>query len=247
MLRWKARYKVSLQFFAPKGADGKSVQIPLALRRTVKWLPQIGDIFPDFVVNTTAGKLKFWDWAEGSWTFFFSHPAAYTPVCTTEMGAIAKRRQDFEALGVKALSLTGSTVDEQIEWHRDIETVYDAPIWFPSACDPVGSLTALFGMNHDKESAQWPIRKSFILDQNMRIKMIFEYPVYVGRSIEETLRVIEALQLVDRAGVGTPADWFPNDPVIIPDEMAESEVMHKFGGQSRQVLPYLRLAPAKCV
>ena len=232
---------MSIQFFSPRGADGRNMRIPSAYRRSVKWLPQIGDIFPNFAVDTTQGALDLWDWSAGSWTFLFSHPAASTPVCTTELGAISGNKDDFNALGVKALGLTGSTVQEQLDWHKEIEAFFDTEVWFPTAADPEGRLAALFGMRHDEEHKTWPIRKSFILDPQMRIRMIFEYPIFIGRSIEETLRVVEALQLRDRTGAATPADWQELDPVIIPDSRCELDVMRDFGVGSHYLLPYLRV------
>jgi peroxiredoxin (alkyl hydroperoxide reductase subunit C) len=217
------------------------MRIPSTYRRSVKWLPQIGDIFPNFVANTTQGELNFWDWSDGNWTFLFSHPAARTPVCTTELGAISENEDDFKALGVKALGLTGSTIEEQLGWHEEIEAFFNTDVWFPTAADPGGQLAALFGMRHDQEHKTWPIRKSFILDPRMRIRMIFEYPIFIGRSIEETLRVVEALQLRDRTGAATPADWQEFDPVIIPDNRSERDVLRDFGTDSHYLLPYLRV------
>ena len=229
------------QFFGPKDADGQTVSIPSALRRTVKWLPKIGDIFPSFAVDTTEGRLKFWEWAEGSWVFLFSHPAACTPVCTTELGTLAVFGDDFKKLGVKALGLTSSSVDDQLAWHADIEKLYNAPIWFPTAEDPNGQLAPLFGMCHEKEHATWPIRKSFVLDPQMRIRMIFEYPIYIGRSIEETLRVISALQESERTGAAIPADWYDGDSVIVLDNTPESEIVREYRARSKYLLPYLRM------
>lgn len=236
---------MGLQFFAPQGADGLNMQLPLAFKRTVRWLPQIGDIFPDFTVDTTQRRLKFWDWAEDSWTFLFSHPAACTAVCTTELGALARTQSDYADLGAKVLGLTSSTIDEQTDWHKQVERLYNAQVWFPTAFDPDAKLTSLFGMCHAKEHRSFPIRKSFILDPQMRIRMIFEYPMFIGRSIEKTLRVIEALQMQDKTGAATPADWYPGDPVIIPDQRSEGEVMRMFGAHSQQMLPYLRLVLGK--
>lgn len=232
---------MGIQFFAPKGSDGKTMRLPSAMRRTVRWLPQIGDICPNFVVDTTQGQLNFWEWAEAGWTFLFSHPEARTPVCTTELGSIAKFQDEFAALGLKALGLTGSHLDEQKRWHAEIESFYDSEIWFPTASDPNGCLAALFGMRHEKEHPVWPIRKSFILDPQMRVRMIFEYPISIGRSTEEVLRVVEALQLREETGAATPSDWFAHDPLIIPDDRAESQVMQQFGARSVRPLPYLRL------
>ena len=232
---------MGLVYFGTKAADGCTVDIPQAYRRTVKWLPKIGDIFPAFAVDTTQGHLNFWDWAEGSWVFLFSHPAACTPVCTTELGTLAAYGDDFKKLGVKALGITGSSVNEQLYWHADIEKLYDAPIWFPTAEDPGGQLASMFGMCHEKEHETQPIRKSFVLDPQMRIRMIFEYPIYVGRSIEETMRVISALQENERTGAAIPADWCDGDPVIVLDGTAETDVAREFHARSKYLLPYLRM------
>lgn len=236
---------MGVQLFVPIGADGSIMRLPREYRRSVKWLPQIGDIFPNFSVNTTQGLLTFWPWAEGSWTLLFSHPAARTPVCTTELGAISVLEKDFAELGLKALGLTAAGLSEQSAWHREIEDLYGADVWFPTASDPAGELARLFGMRHEKEHPNHPIRKSFILDPQMRIRMIFEYPMFVGRSIEETLRVVDALQVREKTGASTPSDWCLGDAVIIPEDLPETAVLRHFGTRSRKVLPYLRVANTK--
>jgi peroxiredoxin (alkyl hydroperoxide reductase subunit C) len=233
---------MSIQFFTPRNIDGTHISVPMGYRRKVKWLPQIGDIFPNFKVATTKGELNFWDWAEGSYTFLFSHPAARTPVCTTEIAELAKAEARFEKLGTNVLALTGSTIEEQLEWHDDIEQLFQTDVWFPGAEDRGGHLSRLFGMRHEKEHATWPIRKSFILDPQMKVRMIFEYPVFIGRSVDETLRVIAALQLHDRTGFATPGDWYEGDPVLIPTHTLESQVIRELGTQSRHLNQYLRVA-----
>ncbi|RXV58061.1 peroxiredoxin [Roseovarius sp. A46] len=233
---------MSIQIFTPRNVDGSPINVPMGYRRKVKWLPQIGDIFPNFKVATTQGDLNFWDWAEGSYTFLFSHPAAKTPVCTTEIAALARAEACFERLETNVLALTGSSMQEQLEWHDDIRQDFQARVWFPGAEDKGGHLAKLFGMRHEKEHATWPIRKSFILDPQMRVRMIFEYPVFIGRCVDETLRVITALQLHDRTGFATPGDWYEGDAVIVPEDIPEAQVLRELGVQSRQVSPYLRVA-----
>lgn len=231
---------MSIQFFAPYSSSRKQVRLPMEYRRSVRWLPQICDIFPDFSVRTTMGDLDFWRWAEGRWTFLFSHPAAFTPICTTEIMTLARYFEDFQAANTQLLALTGSAVDEQSKWHREIEQAFDVSIAFPGAEDIGGNLSKLFGMMHAKESQAWPIRKSFIIDPSMRIRMIFEYPIYIGRSTEETLRVLEALQMRDRTGASMPADWCEGAPLIIDDEISERLVVQTYGNPSSRILPYLR-------
>ncbi|MFB9150895.1 redoxin domain-containing protein [Roseovarius ramblicola] len=217
------------------------IKLPTALRKTVRWLPQIGDVFPDFNVETTEGDLNFWEWAEGSWIHLFSHPAANTPVCTTEMAAIAAMAQDWRQVNVKHLALSGSTLDEQRAWHGDIARLFGLEVDFPCAHDAGLHLSRLFGMMHDKEDGTRPIRKSFLIDPGMHVAMLFEYPLFVGRNIEELLRVVNALQMHASTGAATPADWHGGDMVIIPDNRSETEVIRQFGMGSEQLLPYLRV------
>lgn len=232
---------MTIQFFTPRGPGNEVLKLPSSLRRTVKWLPQIGDLFPDFTVETTKGTLRFWDWADGNWVHLFSHPAAFTPVCTTELASLASHRLAWAANGVKTMALTGSSVEEQAAWHANIEDLFDVRIDFPGAFDPGMRLARIFGMMHDKESTEWPIRKSFLIDPAQHVRMIFEYPVFVGRNTEEVLRVIKSLQLHDRTGAATPADWCDGDMAIITDDRSESSVIREFGTSSTRLRPYLRV------
>lgn len=232
---------MSIQFFTPRGPRNELIKLPSELRKTVRWLPQIGDIFPDFSIETTQGDLSFWEWAEGSWVHLFSHPAANTPVCTTEMASIASLEAEWQALNVKHLAFSGSTLDEQRAWHDDIARLFGLEIGFPCAYDPGLQLSRLFGMMHDKSDAARPIRKSFLIDPAMRVAMLFEYPTFIGRNIEEVLRVVGALQMRTRTGAATPADWQGGDMVIIPDNRTEEDVIRQFGIGSDRLLPYLRV------
>lgn len=236
---------MSIQFFTPRGPKNQLLKLPSALRRTVRWLPQIGDIFPDFSVETTEGELNFWEWARGGWVHLFSHPAANTPVCTTEMASIASYGPEWEATNVRHLALSGSSLDEQRSWHADIERLFGTPITFPCAHDKGLELSRLFGMMHEKECKNWPIRKGFLIDPAMRIRMVFEYPIFVGRSTEEILRVVKALQLHARTGAATPADWYDDDVVIIPDNRTEERVLSQFGHPSQWLTSYLRVVEGK--
>ncbi|WP_421999213.1 redoxin domain-containing protein [Roseovarius mucosus] len=232
---------MTIQFFTPRGPGNEVLKLPSSLRKTVKWLPQIGDLFPDFAVETTQGTLRFWDWAEGSWVHLFSHPAAFTPVCTTEIASLASYSRSWTACGIKNLALTASSITEQQAWHAEIEDMFDVKVDFPCACDHGMRLARIFGMVHEKESSEWPIRKSFLIDPAQRIRMIFEYPVFVGRNTDEVLRVAKALQLRDRTGAATPADWYDGDIAIISDNRPEADVIREFGVGSTQLRPYLRV------
>lgn len=232
---------MGLQFFAPRGPKNELVRLPASLRRTVRWLPQIGDVFPDFSVDTTHGPLRFRDWADGHWVHLFSHPAAFTPVCTTEMVSVASCCEAWKENNVKNMALTGSSLDDQRSWHREIEALFGPHIDFPCAHDPDMQLARLFGMMHDRESTAWPVRKSFLIDPALHVRMIFEYPIHVGRNTEEILRVARALQMRAESGAATPADWCGGDTVIIPDNRPEYEVLRDFGARSVKLMPYLRV------
>lgn len=232
---------MSIQFFAPRGPDNELMKLPKTYRRSVSWLPQIGDIFPEFSVETTQGKMNFWDWAEGKWTYLFSHPAAFTPVCTTEIAALAGMHSDFEASNTQLMAITGSTIDEQKRWHGEIEDLFNVKVNFPCVADTQGALARCFGMMHPKESDDFMIRKSFVVGPEMKIRMIFEYPLFIGRSSEEILRVIKALQMRSETGAATPADWASGDSVILDEETPESYVRQVFGTGSDHIRPYLRV------
>jgi len=232
---------MSIQFFTPRGPRNELLKLPSSYRRTVRWLPQIGDIFPDFSVETTQGPLTLWEWAGGSWVHLFSHPAAFTPVCTTELASFAAMREDWAASDIKLLSLTGSSVDSQQRWHAEIENLFGVGIDFPCGHDKGLQLARLFGMIHEHESADWPIRKSFLLDPVMRVQMIFEYPIYIGRSTEEILRVARAIQLRARTGAATPADWDVGEMAIVPDTMTDQQTLRTFGKAPRTLTPYLKV------
>lgn len=234
-----------MQLFAPKSYDGTPIHLPKSSKRSVRWLPQIGDIFPNFQIASTDGPIEFWSWAEGSWILLFSHPEAKTPVCTTELGELASNQAEFKATGAKVLGLSPSPINVQQEWHSDIEAIYNAKVWFPTASDPNGELASLFGMKHRHEHPDAPIRKSFILDPQLRIRVIFEYPVCVGRSVEETIRVIQALKMHDDTGFAIPSDWYEGDPLVVPSELADADVMTLVGSPPVIVLPYLRMAFGK--
>lgn len=232
---------MSMQFFAGRGTNGERIFLPLAYRKKVKWLPQIGDIFPNFEATTTEGRLNFFDWAEGHWSFIFSHPAAFTPVCTTEMVSLADAKEDFTARNVKLLGFTQSAIEDQNRWHDEIFNIFGSSIDFPTVDDRNQALAQVFGMIHEKESTSWPIRKSFILDPQMKIRMIFEYPIYIGRSTDEVLRAIDALQAMDQLGVATPADWQLGDKYLCSEKHDALTEVEVYGDRLRRLTPYLAL------
>jgi thioredoxin-dependent peroxiredoxin len=230
-----------IQLFAGRKKTEDHVFLPQTYQKTVRWLPQIGDIFPNFQASTTEGPLRFNAWAEGHWSFLFSHPAAFTPVCTTEMVSLAAAHADFEARNVKLLGFTASPLQDQRNWHHDISDQFGFHVQFPTVDDHDGELARAFGMIHERESSTWPIRKSLILDPNMRVRMIFEYPIFVGRSTSEVIRAIDALQMVDKHDVATPADWQPGEDYLCSEKHDAAHDLATYGDRLRRLTPYLAL------
>lgn len=230
-----------MQFFSGRGRDGESVRLPQAYRQSAKWIARLGDVFPDFTAESTDGRIKFHDWAEGQWTFLFSHPGSFTPVCTTEMAGFAAASADFAARGVRLIAISSDSLKRQVAWRRDVDEMFDVEIDFPSVADQSGILADAFGMIHPKQNEGCPIRKSFLIDPALRVRMIFEYPRMIGRSTDETLRVIDALQASDCYGLGAPADWQPGDDMVcMPGRtLAENRVL--FGQGVCAVRDYLQV------
>ena len=218
---------------------GKQIYLPVADKNMVRWVPKLGDNFPDFQASTTNGPLQFYDWADGQWCFVFSHPAAFTAVCTTEIVALAAAYEDFAAREVKLLGFTASPLEDQRNWHHDILKKFGFHVNFPTVDDQTGFFARTFGMVHENESTSGPIRKSFVLDPKMRIRMIFEYPIYVGRSTDEVLRTIDALQAVDEHDVATPADWRPGQEYLCSEKHVAAYDAKIFGKRLRRLSPYL--------
>ena len=238
---------MSIQLFSGRGAKGEYVRLPLAYRRSVRWLPQIGDIFPDFTATTTCGPLRFHDWAEGNWVFFFSHPAAFTPVCTTELASFAMSGDEFRDRGVKVLGLSRDQQEDQIAWTAEIERLFDVQIGFPIVEDLSGSLSSSFGMIHGKVDKECTIRKSFVIDPALRIRMIFEYPANIGRNTAETLRVIDALQMADKYEVCLGSDWQLGDDCIVHPRIGNARARHLYGKGMRAYCNYLRVVKAEAL
>lgn len=202
---------------------------------------RIGDIAPDFNVNTTAGPIQFHNWMEGSWVFFFSHPADYTPVCTTEMGRTSQLMGEFEKRNCKPLGLSTDTVEEHLGWIADVNDTQNTTLTFPIVADPDLEIAKLYEMIHPSESETAAVRSVFIIDPDKKVRLTMTYPMSVGRNFDEILRVIDALQLGDAKRVALPADWRPGDKVIIPPSIDNAQAKDIFPQGWDEVRPYLRL------
>lgn len=201
----------------------------------------IGDIAPDFTTASTQGPIRFHEWAGDSWVFFFSHPADFTPVCTTEMGRTAQLASQFAARNVKPLGLSTDSVEEHMKWIDDVNDTQHTDLRFPIVADEDLSIARLFDMIHPEQSETAAVRSVFIIDPKKKIRLTMTYPMSVGRNFDEILRVIDALQASDAKRIATPADWIPGGKVIIPPSISDAEAKTLFPQGWDELRPYLRL------
>lgn len=200
----------------------------------------LGDTVPDFTADTTTGKISFHDWIGNDWAFFFSHPADFTPVCTTEMGRTAQLAEEFSRRGVKPIGLSTDSVEEHLKWIEDVNDTQNTTLRFPIVADPDFAISNLYEMIHPGESETAAVRSVFIIDPNKKLRLTMTYPMSVGRNFDEILRVIDALQTGDAHGVALPADWRPGDAAIIPTSLSNAEAAKKFPQGFEESRPYLR-------
>jgi thioredoxin-dependent peroxiredoxin len=205
----------------------------------------IGDTAPDFTIDTTKGKITLHQWAGESWVFFFSHPADFTPVCTTEMGRTAQLADEFAKRNTKPLGLSTDTVAEHVTWIEDVDETQGTHVEFPIVADADLVVARLYDMIHPEQSDTEAVRSVFIIDPKKRVRLIMTYPMNVGRNFDEILRVIDALQLADASQVATPADWRPGQKVIIPLSISDEKAKEKFPQGWEAPRPYLRLTEVK--
>lgn len=201
----------------------------------------IGDTAPDFTADTTTGKIHFHEWIGSHWVFFFSHPADFTPVCTTEIGRTAQLAEEFAKRNVKPLGLSTDGVEEHLSWLKDVNDTQNTTVKFPMVADHDKSVARLYEMIHANASTTAAVRSVFIIDPNKKIRLTLTYPMNVGRNFDEILRVIDALQTADAKHIATPADWKPGDKVIIPPSISNAEAKDLFPQGWNEVRPYLRI------
>lgn len=205
---------------------------------------RLGDTAPDFEQDSTAGTIKFYDWAGDSWVVLFSHPADFTPVCTTELGLTAKLKPEFDKRNVKAIALSVDPADKHRDWIADIEATQKTVVGFPIIADNDRKVAGLYDMIHPEQSATATVRSLFIIDPAKKVRLMITYPMSTGRNFDEVLRVIDALQLTDGYSVATPGNWKDGDDVIIPLTIQDPEVLKaKYPKGFTAERPYLRLTP----
>jgi thioredoxin-dependent peroxiredoxin len=205
---------------------------------------RLGDTAPDFEQDSTIGRIRFHEWIGDSWAVLFSHPADYTPVCTTELGLTAKLKSDFEKRNVKAIGLSVDSAEKHAGWIKDIEETQNCSVDFPIIADLDKKVATLYDMIHPNQSDTVTVRSLFIIDPKKKVRLIISYPLSTGRNFDEVLRVIDALQMTDKYTVATPGNWKNGDDVIIPLTIKDEEVIkQKFPKGYKAPRPYLRITP----
>src|SRR5512147_1879065 len=203
----------------------------------------IGDTAPDFEAQTTEGTINFHQWKGDSWAVLFSHPKDFTPVCTTELGTVAKIKPEFDRRNVKVIGLSVDPVDSHGEWEKDIEETQGQTVNFPLIADPDRKVADLYDMIHPNASDTLTVRSVFVIGPDDRVKLTLTYPASTGRNFDELLRVIDSLQLTSNYSVATPANWTEGDEVIIGAAISDEEAKEKFPEGWRAEKPYLRYVP----
>ncbi len=205
---------------------------------------RLGDTAPNFEQQSSEGLINFYDFLGDSWGILFSHPADYTPVCTTELGFTAKLKDEFEKRGIKAIALSVDDVDSHHGWIKDINETQNTSVNFPIIADQDRKVSTLYDFIHPNASETLTVRSLVIIDPNKKVRLIITYPASTGRNFHEILRVVDSLQLTDNHKVATPANWQQGDDVVIvPSLKDEEEIKQRFPKGYKVVTPYLRLTP----
>lgn len=204
---------------------------------------RLGDIAPDFTAETTEGTVEFHKWLGESWGVLFSHPADYTPVCTTELGAVSKLRDEFKTRNVKVIALSVDGLESHKGWIGDINETQGTEVNFPIIADPEFKVSNLYDMVHPNASDKFTVRSVFVIGPDKKVKLIITYPASTGRNFDELLRVIDSLQLTANYSVATPANWKDGQDVVVAASIKTEDAINKFPKGINIVKPYLRLTP----
>jgi thioredoxin-dependent peroxiredoxin len=204
---------------------------------------QLGDIAPDFTAQTTDGPISLHEWAGGKWVILFSHPKDFTPVCTTELGYVARLKPEFDRRGVKAIGLSVDSLESHKKWADDIQDTQGFPLNFPIVADADRSIARQYGMIHPAHDELYTVRIVFVIDPKKKIRLTITYPQTAGRNFDEILRVIDSLQLTDAHSVSTPVNWHAGEEVIIVPSVSDADAEKRFPQGWRALKPYLRLTP----
>ncbi|MEY2985026.1 MAG: hypothetical protein RLZZ568_1643 [Cyanobacteriota bacterium] len=204
---------------------------------------QLGDVVPDFTQDSSAGPISFHEWAGDSWVVLFSHPADYTPVCTTELGTVAGLKPEFDKRNVKVIALSVDDVESHQGWISDINETQNTTVNYPILADGDRKVADLYGMIHPNSLNNLTVRSVFIIDPAKKLRLTLTYPASTGRNFAEILRVIDSLQLTDYHQVATPANWQDGDKCVVVPSISTEEAKTKFPKGVEEIKPYLRLTP----
>jgi alkyl hydroperoxide reductase subunit AhpC len=205
---------------------------------------RLGDAAPNFRAKTTAGEIDFYEFLGDSWGVLFSHPADYTPVCTTELGRTALLKNEFEKRNVKVLAVSVDDVEQHHGWIKDINETQQCQVDFPIIADENREVASLYDMIHPNASATATVRSLFVIGPDKKVKLMITYPASTGRNFFEVLRVIDSLQLTANHSVATPADWKAGEDVIVSTAISTEDAVKRFPKGVKEVKPYLRYTPA---
>ncbi|MGZ3866999.1 MAG: peroxiredoxin [Bacteroidia bacterium] len=204
---------------------------------------RLGDIAPDFNAETSEGKINFYEYLGNSWGILFSHPADFTPVCTTELGTVAKLKDEFEKRNVKVIALSVDPVNSHLEWIKDINETQQTTVNYPIIADPVFEVSKLYGFVHPNASDKFTVRSVVVIGPDKKVKLLITYPASTGRNFDEILRVVDSLQLTANYSVATPANWKHGEDVVVVPAIKTEDIPAKFPKGHKVVKPYLRTTP----
>lgn len=204
---------------------------------------RLGDTAPNFKAKTTAGDIDFYEYLGNSWGILFSHPADFTPVCTTELGKTALLKEEFDQRNVKVLALSVDPLEKHLEWVKDINETQMCSVNFPIIADEDKKVSDLYGMIHPNASETATVRSLFVIGPDKKVKLMITYPASTGRNFNEVLRVIDSLQLTSKHSLATPANWQQGDDAIVVPSVSTEDAMKKFPKGVKVVKPYLRYTP----
>jgi len=204
---------------------------------------RLGDTAPDFTAQSTQGTINFHEWLGDGWGILFSHPADYTPVCTTELGMTAKLKEEFDKRNVKAIALSVDPLDSHKGWINDINETQNTSVNFPLIADEGRKVAEMYDMIHPNADSKLTVRSLFIIGPDKKVKLIITYPASTGRNFAEVLRVIDSLQLTANYSVATPADWKDGEDVVIAPAIPDEEIPERFPKGHNKIKPYLRTTP----
>lgn len=204
---------------------------------------QLGDVVPNFTQDSTEGPINLYDYAGDGWVILFSHPQDFTPVCTTELGAVSRLKPEFDQRGVKVLGLSIDSLESHKAWVQDIEDTQGVALNFPLLADADRKVAELYGMIHPNSDNVFTARSVYIIDPAKKLRLTITYPAPTGRNFNEILRVVDALQLTDRQKVATPVDWKQGDDVIILPSVSDEAAKDLFPGGWKALKSYLRITP----